>query len=108
MSPVHIVRNQDGHYWGRGKRWVDGRESAKVLTYDFRDEAVNTVFELSSKNIELRCEVMDLSFEDNKLPKLSVSDIPLPDDADDEQGLEIDTTAPMSSEETTAPMEAQS
>ena len=108
MSTVHIVRNQDGHYWGRGKRWVDGRESAKVMTYDFRDEAVNTVFELSSKNIELRCEVMDLNVEDNKLPKLGVSKIPLPEEAGDEEGLENAVPAPMSSDEISTPMEAQS
>ncbi len=108
MSTVHIVRNQDGHYWGRGKRWVDGRETAKVLTYDHRDEAVNTVFELSSKNIELRCEVMDLSSEDDKLPKLVVSDIPLPEEATDEQELEIDSNVPISPEDHHQPMEAQS
>ena len=77
---THLIRNQDGHYWGRGKRWVDGREGAKVAVYEHRDEVVNTVFELSSKDIELRAEILDIKLEEGKLPKLEISDIPLPED----------------------------
>ena len=55
---AHIVRNQDGHYWGRGKRWVDGRDTTRVMSFSHQDEAVNTVFELSSKDVDLRCDVL--------------------------------------------------
>ncbi len=79
MTDTHIICNQDGHYWGRGKRWVDGRDLAKVLHYGYRDEAVNTVFELSSKDVDLRCEIQTVTLLEGKLPKLPVSDIPVPD-----------------------------
>ena len=96
MSTVHIVRNQDGHYWGRGKRWVDGRDRERVASYKHRDEAVNTVFELSSKDIMLRCEVLDLELQEGKLPKLTVSLVPLPDDENAQLPLENGTGAPIS------------
>lgn len=105
MSTVHIVRNQDGHYWGRGKRWVDGRETARVANYSHRDEAVNTVFELSSKDIDLRCEVLDLNLIEGKLPKLEVSSIPLPDDENGQLPLENSATEPTSEEAKTVSME---
>ncbi len=92
MSTVHIVRNQDGHYWGRGKRWVDGRETGKVAAWPHRDEAVNTVFELSSKDIDLRCEVMVLNLEEGKLPKLEISEVPLPDDENGQLPLPAEDT----------------
>ena len=37
MSTVFIVSNHDGHYWGRGKRWVDGQDSSRVLALTHRD-----------------------------------------------------------------------
>jgi hypothetical protein len=86
MSTVFIVSNHDGHYWGRGKRWVDGQDSSRVLALTHRDEAVNSVFELSSKDVLLRCDILTLNLVDGKLPKLEVSTIPLPD-AEDEAKL---------------------
>ena len=84
MSTVFIVSNHDGHYWG--KRWVDGQDSSRVLALTHRDEAVNSVFELSSKDVLLRCDILTLNLVDGKLPKLEVSTIPLPD-AEDEAKL---------------------
>jgi hypothetical protein len=81
-----ILKNQDGHYWGRGKEWVDGSDRARVAQYKHRDEASNTVFELSSKDFGLRAEILEVQLKDGKLPKLEVSQVPLPgfDEADDE------------------------
>lgn len=105
MTDVHIVSNQDGHYWGRGKRWVDGRERDRVATYKHRDEAVNTVFELSSKDVDLRCEVMALNLVEGKLPKLEISPIPLPDDENVQLPLENSAAEPISEGETLHPAE---
>jgi hypothetical protein len=107
MSTAHLVRNQDGHYWGRGKRWVDGRDVARVMTFSHQDEAVNTVFELSSKDIGLRCDVLSLNLLEGKLPKLEISTIPLPvdpsddpsDDRNNEEDLENTPGSPPSEEE---------
>ena len=97
---AHIVRNQDGHYWGRGKRWIDGRDTTRVMSFSHQDEAVNTVFELSSKDVDLRCDVLSLNLSEGKLPKLEISSIPLPAEPDDEGDLEMAPLSTPSREDT--------
>ena len=78
MDRSFILKNQDGHYWGRSKEWVDGSDRSRVAQYKHRDEASNTVFELSSKDFGLRAEILEMTLKEGKLPKLSISQIPLP------------------------------
>ena len=78
MDRSFILKNQDGHYWGRSKEWVDGSDRSRVAQYKHRDEASNTVFELSSKDFGLRAEVLEMTLKEGKLPKLSISQIALP------------------------------
>jgi hypothetical protein len=73
------------------------------MTFSHQDEAVNTVFELSSKDVGLRCDVLSLNLLEGKLPKLEISAIPVPvdpsDDLSGEEGLENTTGSPPSEEE---------
>ena len=78
MDRSFILKNQDGHYWGRSKEWADGSDRSRVAQYKHRDEASNTVFELSSKEVGLRAEILEMTLKEGKLPKLSISQIPLP------------------------------
>ena len=78
MDRSFILKNQDGHYWGRSREWVDGSDRARVAQYKHRDEASNTVFELSSKDFGLRAEILEMTLKEGKLPKLNISQIPLP------------------------------
>ena len=73
-----ILKNQDGHYWGRSKAWVDGADRSRVALYKHRDEASNTVFELSSKDFGLRADILEMTLNKGKLPKLTISQIALP------------------------------
>ena len=73
-----ILKNQDGHYWGRSKEWVDGADRSRVALYKHRDEASNTVFELSSKDFGLRADILEMTLNKGKLPKLTISQIALP------------------------------
>ena len=86
MKRNFILKNQDGRYLGRCGEWVDGSDSSRVAQYNHRDEASNTVFELSSKDFGLRAEILEVRLEDSKLPKLEVSPVPLTrfDKTDDE------------------------
>ena len=86
MERNFILKNQDGLYWGRGKEWVDGSDRARVAQYKHRDEASNSVFELSSKDFGLRAEILEMQLKDGKLPKLELRQVPLAgiDQADNE------------------------
>ena len=85
-----ILKNQDGHYWGRSKEWVDGADRSRVALYKHRDEASNTVFELSSKDFGLRADILEMTLSKGKLPKLTVSQIALPglDESEEESSEE--------------------
>ena len=88
MDRSFILKNQDGHYWGRSKEWVDGSDRSRVAQYKHRDEASNTVFELSSKDFGLRAEILEMTLKEGKLPKLSISQIPLPGLEEEEENEE--------------------
>ena len=78
MSQVFVIRNQLGHYWGKAKLWVDGRDRKALLRVSHRDEAVNTLFELSAKDVELRGDIVAVDVDDKGLPLVEPSDTPLP------------------------------
>ena len=77
MTDVFVVRNQLGHYWGKAKTWVDGSIPRAVLRTPYQDEAVNTLFELSSRDIELRGEVIATTLSERGEPVIEPSKIPL-------------------------------
>ena len=91
MDRSFILKNQDGHYWGRSKEWVDGSDRTRVAQYKHRDEASNTVFELSSKDFGLRAEILEMTLKEGKLPKLSISQIPLPGLEEEKEGENEET-----------------
>jgi len=67
---VYVIRNQQGHYWSKGKEWVDGRDARQVARYRHHDEAVNTLVELSAKNVDLRGRIEDVPLSERGEPIL--------------------------------------
>jgi hypothetical protein len=84
MSEIFIIRNQLGHFWGKSKTWVDGSDARAVMRVKNRDEATNTLFELSSKDFELRGDILEAEANTKGDPMVQVSDIPLPEVPDAE------------------------
>ncbi|MCB1841435.1 MAG: hypothetical protein KDI09_00600 [Halioglobus sp.] len=82
MTDVYVICNQHGHYWGKGKAWVDGRDPRAVMRCKHADEAVNTLFELSSKDVDLRGEVQPAALSERGEPVIKPSAVPLPVDDD--------------------------
>jgi hypothetical protein len=78
MSEVYVVRNQLGHYWGKGKIWADGTEPKAVMQLKHEDEAINTLFELSSKDIDLRGELLKVALTDKGGPDIEPSEHLIP------------------------------
>ena len=77
MTDVFVIRNQLGHYWGKSKTWVDGSEARAVMRAKHEDEAINTLFELGSKDFELRGEVLSAELSERGEPVIEASQIPL-------------------------------
>ena len=82
MSELFVIRNQLGHYWGKSKAWVDGSDARAVMRARHQDQAINTLFELSSKDIELRGEVLEVETTERGEPVIEPSQMPLPMEED--------------------------
>jgi hypothetical protein len=82
MSEAFVICNQLGHFWGKSKTWVDGSDARAVVRIKHRDEAANTLFELSSKDFELRGEIVEAQLNSRGDPMVEVSAIPLPEVAE--------------------------
>lgn len=78
MSECYIVKNQHNHYASKQREWVDGSNPRALFRSVHKDEAVNMVFELSSRDISLRAEVISCELDDNKIPQVEVLN-PIPD-----------------------------
>ena len=96
MSATFVIRNQLGHYWGRSGAWVSGSRVSVVACWTHRDEAVNTLFELGSKDTDLRGEVFEAESEGGQPKNLVVSEHPVPAEPvenTDDAGAALETTA---------------
>jgi hypothetical protein len=108
MTEVFVIRNQLGHYWGKGKTWVDGTEARAVLRAKHRDEAVNTLVELSSKDFELRGEIVAAELSERGEPMVEASEIPLAIEPEPEDASAATTPAAVDGEaESHVPSEPQ-
>ena len=92
MTEVFVIRNQLGHYWGKSKTWVDGSQARLVQRTPHRDEAVNTLVELSARDIDLRGEVLAAELSERGEPIIEASQIPLPIEASAERDEEARTS----------------
>lgn len=75
---VFIISNQDGHHLNKQKEWCDGSDNRLLYRAKHKDEAVNIVFELSSKDIWLRAVAHEVELDDKLQPIVTVSDTPVP------------------------------
>lgn len=83
MSKVFVIRNQHGHYLGKQQNWLDGSDRRLLYRTLRRDEAVNLVFEHSSKDIALRAESLLCEVDKNGQPQVEAGpEIPLAAAAD--------------------------
>ena len=78
MSQVFVILNQHGHYLGKQKQWLDGRDRRLLFRSPHRDEVVNLVFELSNKDIDLRAEILGCEIDHQQQPLVEAGP-PLPD-----------------------------
>jgi hypothetical protein len=89
MTDHYIVKNQNNHYANKHKEWVDGSEPKVLFRSKNKDEAINLVFELSSKDINLRAEAVLCELNEKKIPIVEVlNPIPEPEPMAQEELLE--------------------
>lgn len=98
MPKTFVIQNQHGHYLNKQKEWTDGRDRRTVFRCADKVDAINLVFELSSKDTELRANYLECEVDDFGNPQVDASDIPLPsanDESDGEAGNTKDNAEPL-------------
>lgn len=78
MNKMYVVKNQHGLFADKHKEWVDGREPKLLFRSEHKDEAINMVFELSSKDIHTRAETIEVELDSHKHPIVEVTAPPPP------------------------------
>ena len=68
MSNVFVVRNQQGQFLNKQKEWQDSGDNRSLLRVKHHDEALNLVFELSSKDIYLRAQAVECELDSSNNP----------------------------------------
>lgn len=68
MNTVFAIKNQHGLYLNKHQEWVDSRDSQSLYRTAHKDEAINTVFEMSSRDIHMRAEVIACAVDEKGNP----------------------------------------
>lgn len=75
MTPVFVVKNQLGLYLNKQQEWVDGSDNHALYRTVHKDEAINTVFEVSSRDMYLRAETLACECDAKGNPLVTVAPV---------------------------------
>jgi hypothetical protein len=78
MNQTFILQNQDKLFFGKNKEWVDGYDANAVYKTLHKDEAVNQMFEITSKDYKQRVKVISCELNEKALPIIDSDIMPAP------------------------------
>ena len=83
MKKVFILQNQQQAFLNKHNEWIDGREPNLLYRTPHKDEAINQMFEVSSKDYTLRVHLLECPLSDRNQPLIDEEHLPpLNTDAD--------------------------
>ena len=78
MTQTFILQNQQKHFFGKNKEWVDGYDANALFKTAFKDEAINQMVEISSKDYTQRVKVIGCEVNEKGLPVIDAEIMPAP------------------------------
>jgi hypothetical protein len=78
MSEFFILQNQAKLFLGKQKDWLDGRDPASLFKTPHKDEAINQLVEISSKDYTQRVKVLSCGVNAKGVPLLDEALLPPP------------------------------
>ena len=78
MNQTFILQNHDKLFFGKNKEWVDGYDANAVYKTLHKDEAVNQMFEITSKDYKQRVKVINCELNEKALPIIASDIMPAP------------------------------
>jgi hypothetical protein len=76
MSTVFVLQNQRKHFLNKQKTWVSGRDARVIFNTPHKDEAINQMFEVSSKDYTQRLTVLSCELNEKRLPIIEDEHLP--------------------------------
>ena len=71
MSSVFIIQNSEGLFLSRQGEWVGSDEASSLFKSPHQDQAINELFEASSRHITLRAKVVSANTSSRGVPLVS-------------------------------------
>ena len=78
MTQTFILQNQQKHFFGKNKEWVDGYDANALFKTIYKDEAINQMVEISSKDYTQRVRVIGCELNEKGLPVIDADIMPAP------------------------------
>lgn len=78
MNQIFILQNQDNHFFGKNKEWVDGYDANAVYKTLHKDEAINQMVEISAKDYKQRVKIISCELNEKALPIIDSAIMPAP------------------------------
>lgn len=78
MTQTFILQNQDNHFFGKSKEWLDGYDASSLYKTIHKDEAINQMVEISSKDYKQRVKIIACDLDEKGLPIIDISIMPAP------------------------------
>ena len=78
MTQTFILQNQDNHFFGKNKEWLDGYDANSLYKTLHKDEAINQMVEISSKDYKQRVRVIPCELDEKGLPMIDIAIMPAP------------------------------
>lgn len=78
MTEIFILQNQAKLFLGKQNQWLDGRDLAGLYKTEHKDEAVNQLFEASSKDYTQRIKVISCAANEKGMPLIDPEIMPEP------------------------------
>lgn len=90
MSEVYILQNQDNLFLGKKRAWLDGRELTSLYRTPNKDEAINEMCEVNTKDYIQRIHLVLCPIDAKKLPIIDPEIMPEPlPSLDDEASMPL-------------------
>lgn len=103
MSTVFVLQNQFKHLLNKQKRWVSGREARSLFNTPHKDEAINQMFEVSSKDYTQRVKLLSCELNEKRVPIVLTEDLPNLEDFESQLEIAVDTPIESNTVEDTNP-----
>lgn len=78
MTEVFVLQNQNQLFLSKQNEWVDGREPQSLFKCAHKDEALNQLIEVNSKDYQQRIKIVSCPANPKGVPELAEDILPPP------------------------------